>query len=100
LGRRALATTTLDVIADTHTKKLIDEGELKTEFNDALGDNAEKIYLTGKHPDAGDPAIQAIVCFDPDSKSLSADATTAYDNGGDPGSGCPDVAAVCYWCVR
>jgi len=104
-GDAALNTTTLaDNTVKTYTQKLIDEGELKPEFQDALGDNAAKIYLTGKA--APDP-IQAIVCFDPDSRSLSADATTLYDSSGVEKEGCEadadiktKVATVCYWCAR
>jgi prepilin-type N-terminal cleavage/methylation domain-containing protein len=83
-----------------YTEILIAEGELKPEFQDALGANADLILVTG-NPDP----LQAIVCFDPDSKSLSADATTRYsadgtDNSVAGGGVCPDVAEVCYWCAR
>lgn len=78
-----------------YTQMLVDEGELKPEFQDALGDNAQNIFVTG----IADP-LQAIVCFDPDSKSLSADATTQYDSVGTADSTCPDVDLPCYWCVR
>jgi len=103
-GIVALGTGTLNAhwgTATDYTQMLIDEGELKQEFKDALGTaNASKIYLTGN-----DDPLQAIVCFDPDSKSLSADATTMYNNDGtaaDPAV-CPDPdapPATCFWCVR
>ncbi len=85
-----------DATVQTYTTALITDGELKPEFQDALGDNAEKIFVTGV-----DDPLQAIVCFDPDSRSLSADATTVYNaDGSDASATCPDVAVECYWCAR
>jgi len=93
-----------DATIITYTQMLIDEGELKPEFQDALGDNATKILITGKG--TPDP-IQAIVCFDPDSRSISADATTLYDEFGVEKTGCEatalikdKIAIVCHWCAR
>lgn len=95
-GDTALDTTTLeDTAVQNYTQLLINEGELKPEFQKALGDNAKKIYITGKV----DP-LQAILCFDPDSKSLSADATTKYNSDGTENSSCPDISVKCYWCAR
>lgn len=78
-----------------YTQMLVDEGELKPEFQSALGTNAQNIFVTG----IADP-LQARVCFDPDSKSLSADATTQYDPVGEIDAACPDVDEICYWCAR
>ena len=85
-----------------YTEILIAEGELKPEFQDALGASEDFIFVTGI-----DEPLQAIVCFDPDSKSLSADATTLYDNLGEVLVGCEADADVptkigiqCYWCAR
>ncbi len=99
-----MATANLDdATVQTYTQALVDEGELKLEFQDALGDNATKIWVTGKGYDPADTSIQAIVCFDPDSKALSADATTIYNSDGtDNSANCPSTTAVatCYWCAR
>jgi prepilin-type N-terminal cleavage/methylation domain-containing protein len=98
-GIGALATATLGShwgAASDYTEMLIVEGELKDGFKDGLGTaNADLIFLTGD-----DDPLQAILCFDPDSKSLSADATTQYDNAGAIVGTCPDPATACFWCAR
>lgn len=100
-GSAALASGTLFShwgAASDYTQMLIDEGELKAEFKEGLGDaNAGLIYLTGY---ADPDPLQAVLCFDPDSKSLSADSTTAYDSAGAAAAACPDISAACYWCAR
>lgn len=74
---------------------LIREGELKPEFNDALDKNNRQIYLTAK---INPPEV--IVCFDPGSKSLSADEETRYGVDGSLKAGCPNPEEECYWCLR
>ena len=82
-------------IVKGYTQILISEGELKPEFQEALGKNASRAYLTAK---ISPPEV--IVCFDPGSKALSADEETKYAIDGTLKTDCPDSGEECYWCVQ
>lgn len=76
--------------------ELITQGELKPEFAsgaDAAG--GDKIFITGQ----GAPVATVYACFDPESKSISRDPTTIYNQTG--GTGCdPQTSTTCYWCAK
>ncbi len=84
----------------TFTNKLITDGELKVDFNNALGGNAAKITVTSSD------AVSVYVCFRPESKSLRLDASTRYDvNGNDlTATTCnpttKTINSMCYWCAK
>ena len=60
-----------------YLQKLINDGELKTEFRTGLGTgNAARIYATSSDP------TEIIICFQPDSKALRNDGTVQYDADG------------------
>lgn len=86
----------------TYTDLLVGDGELKEDFETALGGNADKVYVTS--PDE----VSIYACFRPESKSLRGDDSTRYDQDGalntaDCG---PSVDAdtkranECYWCAK
>lgn len=78
---------------------LITTGELKPEFMRGLPAGvADQITIC--QPNPGGPVY---ICFDPESKSISADPSTIYVNKcGDTGAPCnpPSPSATCYWCSR
>lgn len=87
----------------TCTQELIDDGELKEDFEGALSNDAAKMYVTS-------PTItQVAVCFSPESKSQFADAAVRYDiNGSDLSTTtCSSTAkdsltpgSSCFWCAK
>jgi prepilin-type N-terminal cleavage/methylation domain-containing protein len=87
----AVLTNLTDVIT-----KLITQGELKPEFaSGATAAGGDKIYITGQ--DA--PVATVYACFDPESKAISRDPTTIYNQTGV--SGCdPLTTTTCYWCAK
>lgn len=84
--------------ATGYLQKLIDDGELKTEFRVGLGQtNANKIRVTSSE------VTEVIICFPPDSKSLKNDATVAYNADGTAGTkDCTTTSDTngCFWCAR
>lgn len=86
----------LDTYEDC-TKLLMDTGELKTGFSEALGDKTTQINLVGAGILAEDPAY-VVLCFKPDSKSIrNAPETKCTEKGQ---TGCtPGGATICYWCT-
>jgi hypothetical protein len=79
----------------SYTQKLIEDKELKEEFNRFLTDNSHQVYLT-----ASLSPPEVIICFDPGSKALSADEETRYGVDGSLKAGCPNPGEACYWCLR
>jgi len=76
--------------------KVVASGELKDTFTKVNEGDLAKIWITGT-------AMQAIVCYQPTSKSFRSDKNTKYAKDGtdqiDPACGTTDLTA-CYWCVR
>lgn len=86
-------------------QKVIDSGELKSDFAALAGAQLEKIYITGANS-SGNQSVA--VCYAPTAKSFRLDANTKFGSGNGTVpelSGCPSVSGtvsggVCYWCVR
>lgn len=89
-------------LTDGYTTKLINDGELKADFQAALGGSAAKIFLTS--PDS----VSVYVCFQPESKSIHLDAATRYSKLGVDQSGTgatcdpttKTINSACYWCAK
>ncbi len=97
-GTGATGPVSLSSVANGVTQTLIDVGELKTEFNRGLpGSTGGKISLIGAS--AGD----VYLCFDPESKAISADPSTIFTSTANPpataASTCA-ATAVCYYCAH
>ena len=93
-GPKDIATVESD---DAYITDLINVGELKSEFMEGLTAGAdEDIFVYGSDEDT------MYVCFDPESKGISADPTTIYGDsqGTVDAANCPDPDNVCYWCAR
>ena len=88
-------TTTLANLG-TCTTKLEDTGELKAGFATALGSgNAARIFVDGNDFDDLTDKTLALICFQPDSKSIQNDPNTICTSTG--GAGC--TPGECYWCT-
>jgi len=72
---------------------LVTAGELKSTFQSAK--NVTKNLLVTFNSTKN----QVSVCFDPQSKSMSSNAGTAFTKGGD-GSCDPSTSTTCYWCAQ
>ena len=79
----------------SYTQALIEDQELKEEFQNALGKENLKVYLTAT---LNPPEV--IICFNPGSKNLSADEETRYEIDGSLKAGCPNPEEECYWCLQ
>lgn len=76
--------------------RIIDTGELKSNFTTIQNKELSKVFVTGTTEDAK-------VCYRPVSKSFRSDDNTKYTKGGDEaGAGtCGTTeATACYWCVQ
>lgn len=80
--------------------KIIDTGELKTNFSELASGNLGKIFVTGTNESVH-------VCFKPVSKSFRCDPNSKYTKAGEVDPNCPktacgsDAAAdECLWCVE
>ncbi len=97
-GATAVGPSTLVSLSGTTIQSLIAVGELKSEFNRALtAGSGTALSLIGL------ATGEVYVCFDPESKSISSEATTIYSSTANP----PVTSAttctptqVCYWCAR
>lgn len=100
IGDGSATVTSID--ADGCIDNLTDDGELKTDFVTALGDNAGRIYITSPS------TVSVRVCFSPESKSIFRDEATRYEqDGDDAGAACNAVAknslepgSTCFWCAK
>lgn len=93
-------------------QKVIQQGELKSDFVALAGKQLDSIYITGiNDPSNGTQTVS--VCYSPTSKSFKADQNTKFVKGDgsvidDTGaaSACPQASGSdgagnpCYWCVR
>ncbi len=74
--------------------RIIDTGELKSNFTTIQSSQLGKVFVTGTAEDAK-------VCYRPVSKSFRSDDNTKYARDGSDGSGCGTTdATACYWCVQ
>jgi len=80
--------------------KIVDAGELKSDFSTLAGDRLRQITVIGTQE-------SATVCFRPESKSFRSDPNTKYNSAGvEVGTGQSACGATndnsfsCYWCVR
>jgi len=86
-------TTTME----TAISKIVNSGELKTDFTAIQSGQLDKVFVTGT-------PLTAIVCYQPTAKSFQSDVNTKYKKDGtleDPDT-CKsdDGTASCYWCVQ
>ena len=90
------ATTISGTVSDQMTEitKVINTGELKSDFSTLAGTQAlTNIIMIGT-------ADTLTVCYQPKSKSFRSDNNTKFGNTGNPLSGCPNgSSSSCYWCV-
>lgn len=86
---------------DSALSRIVDTGELKSNFTDLATSNLSKIFVTGT-------TDSLAVCFQPQSKSFRCDPNTKYTQAGiiDTDTCDPNAAGfvcgtqtVCYWCV-
>jgi prepilin-type N-terminal cleavage/methylation domain-containing protein len=75
--------------------RIVQTGELKSNFTTLQSKEMGKVHVTGTDS-------QAIVCYQPVSKSFRADANTKFDaTGGTPAGTCDTTDAnACFWCVQ
>jgi len=96
-GTGVQAPTVIGAVTGTIIQTLIDVGELKPTFINALpGGSASSLTLIGA------VTGEIFVCFNPESKSISADPTTIFANTSNPPTqttGCT-ATGTCYWCAR
>lgn len=106
-GTPAQITTVGQVALD----KVIQTGELKSDFFTLAGDQLDKIFIVGEYSDS----IQKFyVCYKPTAKSFRADANTKYviatpasdvamtetATACDPTTGQNGAGLDCYWCAQ
>ncbi|MCS7093376.1 MAG: prepilin-type N-terminal cleavage/methylation domain-containing protein [Patescibacteria group bacterium] len=89
-----------EVVANTLTdtiNRIVQTGELKTDFIQLAGNQLQSIFVTGKN----DPPT-VVVCYKPTSKSFASNPNTKYKKNGDLEASCPtgNPASECYYCVR
>ncbi|MCX6732747.1 MAG: prepilin-type N-terminal cleavage/methylation domain-containing protein [Candidatus Roizmanbacteria bacterium] len=98
-------------------QKVIDQGELKSDFAALAGKQLNSIFLTGINDSLSGQQIVNI-CYAPTAKSFKTDLNTKFVYNPIPGgsvtedplagqaAGCPNVNGTnaagqqCYWCVR
>lgn len=75
--------------------RIIDTGELKSNFTTIQSKELTKVFVTGTSSDAK-------VCYKPVSKAFRSDANTKYlIDGDESGVACGTTdATACYWCVQ
>ena len=91
----------------TALQKVIDQGELKSDFTALASGQLEKIFITGIN-DISTGTQTVSVCYAPTAKSFKLDTNTKFgtglgtvtDNTGCPSATGTGVNGVCYWCVR
>ena len=98
-GTGATGPVSLTALNTTVTQSLITVGELKPEFARGLPAGSNPLTVVAV---AGNSAIY--VCFDPESKSISADPSTIYTSTANPPAtgavGACTATSVCYYCAR
>lgn len=74
--------------------KIVQTGELKSNFTTLQSKEMGKIHISGT-------ASQAVVCYQPTAKSFRSDMNTKYDATGGSDDTCDSTdTGACYWCVQ
>ncbi len=95
-------------------KKVVDQGELKSDFMQLAGKQLESVFITGINM----PGVVVVnVCYAPTAKSFKTDLNTKFyyaaagdgsvtESTGTLATDCPNASgsnaagSTCYWCVR
>ncbi len=109
---QAVGTNTAGV-AHIALQKVIDQGELKSDFMQLSGKQLESVFMTGIN-ESGVVVIN--VCYAPTAKSFKTDLNTKFyvadsasgsvTESGTAAADCPQASGtnaggnICYWCVR
>jgi len=95
-----ITSETLVNLTDDYIISLINMGELKSGFtNDAS--KLEKVFITSTNAGTSHNMDDLAACFDPDSKAISQEDNTRFNNDGSvAGATCPGLTVPCYWCVK
>ena len=97
-GALATGPVTLSSVTNSVTASLIQVGELKPTFSQALPGGAGAALSL-----YADANLDSFVCFDPESKSISQDPSSIFtSSSGTTGAGCPTTSSTsgCYFCAR
>ena len=97
-GSTYVLTQSLSAAAATgYLSKIVESGELKSNFTTLQSGELNKVFVTGTDS-------QAVVCYQPASKSFRSDLNTKFDRDGTEHSGSPACGTTdttaCFWCVR